>query len=224
MLINQIPVFLTSGSGDTLWGLIKEALDDFFSLDLGNYENLGLSSVTLSGLRGAIIALYVGVILASFAAVFNKKAHGGFIRALLECDCTSPEKAKTLSELGYERSAVVRSAVKSKSVYRGMLCCVEKEEYDKSVTFGRSIHALRAAESGEKRAPYAPADYKYDFSTAHFYVPERLRYDAEFRFEKKGSGLGAAILVAISSVVLMWATLKIMPDILQFFDNLAGRI
>lgn len=224
MLINQIPVFLTAQGGDTLWGLIKEVLDDFFSLDLGNYNNLGLSSVTLSGLRGAIIALYIGVILASFAAVFNKKAHGGFIRALIECDCTSAEKAKTLSELGFERNAVVKSALKGKSIYRGIVSCVEKEEYDKKVTFERSLHMLRAAESGEKRARFEPAEYKYDFSAVHFYVPDRLRYDAEFRFRKKGSGIMAAIFVSIASVVMMCVTLKIMPDILQFFDNFVGRI
>ena len=109
-------------------------------------------------------------VFASFAAVFNKRAHGSFIRTLIECDCSSPEKAKTLAELDFEKNAVIKSAIKGKSVYRGMLYCVEKEEYDKDVTFGRSLHELRAAESGEKQAPYEPADYKYDFSTAHFYI------------------------------------------------------
>ncbi len=223
-MLNQIPSFLSAQGGESFFSLLKEVISDFFSLDLGNYQNLGIPAATLSGLRGAIIAIFIGIIFASFAAVFNKRAHGSFIRTLIECDCSSPEKAKTLAELDFEKNAVIKSAIKSKSVYRGMLYCVEKEEYDKDVTFGRSLHELRAAESGEKQAPYEPADYKYDFSTAHFYIPHHLRYDAEFRFRDKGSGIGSAILVTLASVVLMWVTLKIMPDILQFFDNLVGNI
>jgi hypothetical protein len=224
MLINQIPVFLSSQGEDTLWGLIKEVIDDFFSLDLGNYQNLGIPDSMLSGLRGVIVAFYLGVILASFAAVFNKKAHGGFVRTLIECGCNSPENAKTLSELGLERSALVKAAIKSKSAYHGILFCVEKEEYDKKVTRGRSIYLLRAAEEGEKQRPYEPASYQYDFSSAHFYIPDALRYEAEFRFQKKGSGIGSAIFITLASVVLMWATIKIAPDILQFFDNFMGGI
>ena len=167
-MLNQIPAFLSAQGGESFFSLLKEVISDFFSLDLGNYQNLGIPAATLSGLRGAIIAIFIGIIFASFAAVFNKRAHGSFIRTLIECDCSSPEKAKTLAELDFEKNAVIKSAIKSKSVYRGMLYCVEKEEYDKDVTFGRSLHELRAAESGEKQAPYEPADYKYDFHSISF--------------------------------------------------------
>ena len=222
MLLTKI--LAASAQNEGFFELVGQAISDFFSLDLGNYENLGVSASQLSGMRSAIIAIYIGLIFASFASVFRRRTHGDFIRALIEADCLSPEKAKTLSELGFERNSAVKAAIKSSSAYRGMLFCVEKQEYDQKVTLKKRKYYLAAAESGEVCKPYTPHKYTYDFSSAHFYVPEEHRYNAEFRFDKKGSGLLSAILVSIASILLMWATLKLAPDILQFFDNFVGMI
>ena len=57
-----------------------------FSIDPGDYKSISLA---------AIITFY------------QRSIPGGFVRALLRAEALSPEKAKTLAELGYEKSRLI---------------------------------------------------------------------------------------------------------------------
>ena len=59
-----------------------------------------------------------------------------------------------------------------------------------------------------------------DFLTARFYIPEDLRYRAEIRFEKKGSGWGIVALVAVLTVVVAILLCRFLPSLFTLADNI----
>ena len=56
-------VFSLSSAADDAMPTLWELLDELFALDLGDYDHLSFSQSTLIGMRGIIIALFVGAII-----------------------------------------------------------------------------------------------------------------------------------------------------------------
>jgi hypothetical protein len=216
--MKHIPLYLTEETG---W---LEILNEIFSLELGQYENLGFGDFAFMNLRNIIFGLILGIIFASYLSIFNKRVYGDFVRSLIGENCSSPETAKTLSELGYMKNSAVRSALKSGNAYRGIIRCPEAEEYYASREQARGEYEARVAASGEKAPAFNSPEYKFDFTTARFYIPEEKHFTAAERFEKKGTSVLSAVVITVVSLVLFWAILKFLPDILQLLDNFVGRI
>jgi hypothetical protein len=214
----RIPFLLTE---EDTWFKI---LNDIFSLDMGQYENLGFGDFAFNNLRGIILGMVLGIIFASYLVIFNRRVHGDFIRSLINDDCSTPEKAKTLAEIGYLKNAAVRSALRAGNTYRGIVRCVEAEEYYAAREQARGEYEARVAASGEKAPAFSSPEYRHDFMTSHFYIPEDIHFTATRRFEKKGTGIFSAVAITVVSIVLFWAILKFLPDIMQYIDNFVGII
>lgn len=212
--------FLLEAEEDS-WGKI---LNDIFSLELGSYDNLGFGDFAFTNLRDMIIALVLGIVLASYLSIFNRRVHGAFVRSLISENCSTPATAKTLSELGYMKNSAVRSALKGGNTYRNIVRCVEAEDYYATREQARGEYEARAAASGERRAPFNAPEFRYDFTVAHFYIPEDRHFTASSRYEKKGAGVFTAVIITIVSIVLLWVILQFLPDILQYVDNFVGMI
>ena len=214
----RIPFLLTEADN---WFKI---LNDIFSLELGQYDNLGFGDFAFNNLRGILFGMVLGIIFASYLVIFNRRVHGDFIRSLINDDCSTPEKAKTLAEIGYLKNSAVRGALRSGNTYRGIVRCVEAEEYYTAREQARGEYEARVAASGEKAPAFTSPEYHYDFATSHFYIPEDIHFTATRRFEKKGTGVFSAVAITVVSIVLFWAILKFLPDILQYIDNFVGII
>lgn len=214
----RIPFLLTQ---DDSW---SEIINDIFSLDMGQYENLGFGDFAFNNLRGIILGMVLGIIFASYLVIFNRRVHGDFIRSLINDDCSTPAKAKTLAEIGYLKNAAVRSALRSGNTYRGIVRCVEAEEYYAAREQARGEYEARVAASGEKAPAFSSPEYRHDFAVSHFYIPEDIHFTATRRFEKKGTGILSAVAITVVSIILFWAILKFLPDILQYINNFVGII
>lgn len=217
--MKYIPLFLAAEEDS--WGKI---LNDIFSLELGQYDNLGFGDFAFRGLRDMIIAIIIGIILASYLSIFNRRVHGAFVRSLIDENCSTPQTAKTLAELGYMKNSAVRAAIKSGNTYRGIIRCVEAEDYYATRELARGEYEARSAASGEKCAPFNAPEYHYDFNEAHFYIPEEKHFSATIRYEKKGAGIITAIIITVLSIVMLWVILQFLPDVLQLVDNFVGEI
>ncbi len=198
------PIALQSASGSlwerlVLWyqgSFFAELFDylgeRYFSVEFGKYENFSISSGAGVTARNIILALTLGIILAVFITAYTRVVLGGFVRTLLANDATSPESAKSLASLGYFRSVSIR----------------------RELTRGGSLRmVVRSAE--EVKDPK-----KTDFTAARFYIPEDLRYRAELRFDKKGSGWLPVILIATLAIIIAAALCIFLPDVLQLADNI----
>lgn len=201
-----------------------DIINDIFSLEMGQYENLGFGDFAFTNLRGILFGMVLGIIFASYLSIFNRRVHGAFVRSLIEENCSTPATAKTLAELGYLKNSAVRSALRSGNTYRGIIRCVEAEDYYASREQARGEYEARVAASGEKAPPFSAPEFKHDFSTSRFYIPEDQHFSASMRFEKKGASILSAVVITIVSIVLFWAILKFLPEIMQFIDNFVGMM
>lgn len=203
---------------------LREILDEIFSLDMGQYDNLGFGDFAFANLRNIIFGLILGIIFASYLVIFNKRVYGEFVRSLIGENCSSPQTAKTLAELGYMKNSAVRSAIKTGHEYRGIVRCPEAEEYYAAREQARGEYEARVAASGERAPAFSSLEFKYDFTTARFYIPEDKHFTASERFEKKGTSVLSAIAITVISLVMFFLIIKFLPDIMQFLDNFVGII
>jgi len=74
----------------------------------------------------------------------------------------------------------------------------------------------------DKKVKFKEIPYKIDVSTAHFYIPEDLKYTAELKFEKKGTDWLSFILVVVGSIALALLIIWVVPELLQMTDNFLG--
>lgn len=214
-----LPFFLESEEDSWL-----KIISDIFSLEMGTYENLGFGDFAFNNLRGIIVGMVLGIIFAAYLTIFNRRTHGTFLSDVIDKDATSPSTAKTLAELGYKKNGAIRSAIRSGNTYRGLLRCVEADEYNAARELARGEYEAEVAASGVTAPPFSSPDYKYDFDKARFYIPEDKHYAASLRFRKKGTGILSALIMTVVCIVLLWAILMFLPDIMQLLDNFVGWI
>jgi len=191
--------------GSVLRELLDYFLNRYFTVELGAYDNFSLSATMGSTVRNLLLAVMMGFIFACIYTSYTRTVYGGFVRRLIKEESNSPERARSLFELGYFRNPAVRRELSKGTMLRMVVRCREAEEA-----------ALEEAVDGKK----AHTPFKIDFTNAHFYVPEELRHRAEIRFEKKGSGIVPLVLTLVCVVVAASLLCWLLPDALQFADNL----
>ena len=138
------------------------------------------------------------------------------MRKLVKEQCLWPDKAQTLSELGFLRNGGVKASLRSPNKLGKIVRCVEKDEYEQKVEEARAAYV---AEHGNDKDFFMPS-YRIDFENDHFYIPDEEHYKAEIRFEEKGSGWRAFLLVVIVSVLGAALVCYLLPDMLQLVDNM----
>lgn len=203
--------------------LLWEAIKELFSVEYGDYDNLGVSELTLERIRLVIIALYIGIIVGIYLAVFNKKVYSGLTRSLIAESAFSPESAKTLEEVGYLKNPAVTYAIRRGNVYKGVLRCVGKDEFDCELERKRELFRAKAS-AGVAGAEdsFRETAYKYDFTKDRFYIPEDRVYAAEEKFRTKGTSPVLAVILTLIIVAAMILTLKLLPDMIMLLNNFVG--
>ena len=198
---------------EELWAYLE---GKYFSVETGRYQHLELGSGSLITLQSIVLGLFVGVIIAAGMVCYDKNRLGAFVRALVKEQCLWPEKAQTLYDLGFMRNSGVKASLRSPNQLGRIVHCVEKEAYDKQVEEARAAYI---AEHGDDKDFFMPV-YRINFDTDHFYIPDEEHYRAEIRYEEKGSGWRAFVLVLIIAVIGAALVCFLLPDMLQLVDNL----
>ena len=204
MLVSQMAAF-----AGTIWekllewyqgSVFRELIDYFdetyFSVDLGEYQHFSVSTQTGSIVKNLILGIAVGLMVAAVCSCYVKTVHGGFIRRLLREGCNTPDTAKSLRELGYFHNISIRNQLR------------------RSGAIGELVKAAGAV--GE------PALTDKYLSSARFYIPEELRYKAEVRYERKGSGSLSVILTLVACAVAAALICRFLPQILGLADLILG--
>ena len=205
---------------------LKDFWNDFYTNYIDPhevYEHIDMGSGSLLSIRMIIIGLFIGIALAGFAAVFNKRVLGAFVRSLLKNECFSPDDAKTLDELGFGANIFIRFAMRSNGVnLRRVVKCREEELY-----YGELERQRKAHEEAKKNDPalgeFKEIPYRTDVLADSFYIPEEQKYVAEIKFNEKGTSWGGIIVLALVSLIMLVAVLVALPEILSLVDDfLAG--
>lgn len=166
------------------------SLASFFTIEAREYTHFVVDAGTRTTLRNLIIALAVGIALASLYAFYQKNVPGLLVHALLRAEAFTPEAAKTAEELGLEKNPFVWFEFKHNTMLKRVVTCIE-----------------RTTEEGE--APLLA-----------YYIPEELKYRAEVRYEKKGNGPIALIITMIATVLLAILLIRLAPALIGIVDNM----
>ena len=209
---------LSSGEPSLLQELWEYLEGKYFSVDTGRYEYIEIGTGSLVTLQKVVLGLFVGIIIAAGFACYDKNRLGAFVRKLVKEQCLWPEKAQTLSELGFLRNGGVKASLRSPNKLGKIVHCVEKEAYEKQVEEARAAYVT---EHGNEEGFFMP-NYRIDFENDHFYIPDDEHYSAEIRFEEKGSGWRAFVLVVLVSIIGAALVCFLLPDMLQLVDNMIG--
>ncbi len=185
------------------------------------YVNINVYASEMKMICSLILGLCAGIIVAAFLSLFTKRTLGDFVRRIIERESLSPETAKTLDELDYFDSLMIRRAVAKSVSLRRVVKCREEEEFYAEQRVKREEHAQKRAED-RKIGKFKEIEYKIDPDNDHFFIPEELKYMADIKFDKKGATLRAAIATSIIVIIAFFAIMLVLPEILEFLNNLAA--
>lgn len=174
-----------------------------FRVDFGVYDNFSVGSGVGGTIRNVIIGLMFGMVIAAAVMFYTRTVHGRFIRTLLRGECFSAEHAMTLRDAGAFRVPSIRRELTKGGALAKLIRCVEAESYD---------------ETKEKK-PFAP-----DFTKAHFYIPEDLKYRADVRYDRSGSGGAQFAITLVVCVAVAVLLCRLLPFALGLADWLMSAL
>ena len=184
-------------------------------------DNLGFSLETMVTVRNILIGLIIGIMLAGIGIVYTKRVLGAFVRKLLADEVLSPESAVRLAETGFVTNFGVRNALRRGSALRCLVRCREEEEHEAKMLEAELESEKKRAEDPSVRK-FVPTRYSVDVDKDHFYIPEEKKYQAEIRFDKKGTTWGMLFFLALFCIVLFIVLMIAMPEILGVIDSFVG--
>lgn len=209
--------FYLAGALSEWW---SEFYDTYLSTESYSYEYIGGSGIM--SLRSIIFGILIGFFVACVVTVFDRRVLGDFVRHVLHNDCLSRESAKTLYELGYHKNSIIRGSLKSGVSLRRVVKCVEEEDFNAETARKRAEFEAEHAYLGKKAPKFREQKFKMDTESMHFYIPEEMKYMADVKFEKKGTGVLTLVLAFVVFAVLALAALFFIPELLQMLDNMIG--
>ncbi len=130
--------------------------ENYFSASLNaDYENLNFTG-TVTTLLMLVGGVCLGILLASFVIVFEKRVLERFIRALLARGAMDPETALSLAELNMEKNGFIKRELSRASVSRKLLSVVRADgtvaSYEDELAAAFPEFAAAIAEKTEKGA------------------------------------------------------------------------
>lgn len=166
----------------------------------GFFETLQLSGT--SSIELIAWSCVIGVVIACLIAIYEKRYIGKFVRALLDAQAHTPESAKSLSELGFTRGALIRMAMRGKSALSTVVFLQDEEiERDED---GEIIPKIRR---------------DVDVKGGKFYIPEERKHHAFVRFDQRGTHFMALIIAVIAFAVIAALAIKFIPMVIEYFEE-----
>lgn len=215
---------LNETSGEpSLWDELYEYFyTTYFNPDLGSYENFDFGTGTLISLRTIVFGIVIGFMVAGFCTIFDKRVLGDFVRHLLHEECLSPDRSKTLYELGYHKNPMIRGSLRNGVSLRRVVRCVEEEAFSREVEEMRREY--NEANKGKRALPFKAPAFRMEPENMHYYIPEDLKYVADVKFEKKGTNWFVLLIAFFLMIAAVFLIFTFLPDILQLIDNFISMV
>lgn len=158
--------------------LLQYFEENYFSASLNaKYENLNFTG-TVTTLLMLVGGICLGVLIASFIIVFEKRVLGRFIRSLLSRGAIDAQSALSLEELGLASNGFIKRELSRASVSRKLVSVVGADGV--VLTYEDELRAaFPDAQATEEAAPDASDDGL---------VPESDRADTVSEAPKRGFG------------------------------------
>ena len=188
-----------------IWDYLRET---YWEVDLGTYDNFSLGSLGAM-LPQIVLAIMLGIILASAAMLYERQYIGGFIRKLLSADAKSEEKALLLTDTGYGKSLIIKRMLRHRDTAVRKLVRFTGEEREEPTPLADGRQRLQMKDD-------------INFAEARFYIPEELAAHAAVRYDPKGNNWRTFILTVLVSLIGAALLLRILPVFFNFIDSVIG--
>jgi hypothetical protein len=156
-----------------------------------------------------VLAIMLGIILASAAMLYERQYIGGFIRKLLSADAKSEEKAILLTDTGYGKSLIIKRMLRHRDTAVRKLVRFTGEEREEPTPLADGRQRLQMKDD-------------INFAEARFYIPEELAARAAVRYDPKGNNWRTFILTVLVSLIGAALLLRILPVFFNFIDSAIG--
>ncbi len=160
------------------------------------YQNFTIPS-GFDSLDVLVWGVFAGVMLGATSATIDKLYCQRMVKALVDAEAQTPEKALTLNQMNLKGKWYLRHALKAGKPLRKMLTIPEHIQAD----------AL----------PQKPEDIP-------FYLPEENRFRAENRYENGRRPIANLFLLGIALLATVFFVLFAVPELLTMLDNLVGFV
>ncbi len=225
--------------------LIRDLVDYFnqalFGLEFGVYDNFSVDGSMGTTVRSLIIGIMFGTVFAGALMYYTKNVHGKFIHTLLKNECFTPENAMTLREIGLFRSPSVRRDLASGGVLAKLTkrlsatattlplaseaeAAAPVSEAEQATKDGETEQMPEAEGKGAASAPVPAEEPAMDFLNDRFYIPEELKYKAEVRYDRAGSGKLPFVITVVACITIAILLCRFMPTLLGFADWLISAL
>ena len=194
--------------------MIKTYIEDYLSLNLKDYENIGID-LEISKL---MIFVLIGLCISFFVIDWHRGYMQLAIKKLFRHEAVSEESAKTLSELGLSRSWSVKWALTHDTRLSKIVKRVGAPEY----TYEEYM-ALMKAERERKKRGEKPKKEKVDLNHARFYISEKWRDEAKNIAENYSSSVVKTALFSLMFIIIFVCITLVMPEILHFINSLMAE-
>ena len=206
------------------------------------YQNIKIDQDPLVPPAMIFIGAFIAVMAGAAAVIFNKRVLGRLVRRLLRNSALSPDKAKTLDELGFVSgkdfgSRAVRFFVNGTTLAKAVRCVEEDAYYgieyvpvppiDYSGKEDGEDPTSEERNGDKRRDVYAISmntpkklRYKRDPKKDHFYIPEHKRHHAAVRFDEKGTNPLSLIVLAACYIVIGLLVIQVLPSVMKAIDTM----
>ncbi len=196
----------------------------YFQIQFGAYEHISLGASASSMAQTILLALVIGIIVASVSVAYTRIKYGNFVRKLIRYGCQSPETAKTLKELEeFQNSSIRRALIRSSLLKKYVVSVLPPSTVSMDLSRSEAEEQIKQEQNPGFFERIGKLKQKAaDFSVARFYLPEDLRIQAEVRFEKKGSGWLVVLITVVVTIIGAALICRFLPDFVWLLDNLIG--
>ena len=178
---------------------------DCFSINLNEYDNLGVSLEINKVILVAFAALIIGIIYFNFYRRNIKLA----VSQLIRHGAKNVDNAKTLGELGLSNFAPIKRMLLGENLLTRIVARVGERRYE---------HDEYKALTKEEKAKISTVD----FATAKFYIREDKYYLADEVAARYGSSVLNTVISCVFAAIVCVCLIACMPGILNVIDSIIG--
>lgn len=178
-----------------------------FSVNLNDYENIGINLEINTVVLGAFIAVIVGV-------VFLNMYRGSIrytVMQLTRHSAFSEDTAKTLKEIGLYDSRIIKKLLSGHNMLTRVVARVGAVKYDYETYVKMSDEERKEAE-------------KIDFDFARFYIKEEEINRAGFIRERYKTSPVRTLVSCLFVAILCGCIIACMPGILNVINEIIGKM
>lgn len=186
--------------------MFEKLVYDYFFINLKDYSNIGIDFE----INIFLFILTVALCVCFFVVTIYRSSTQDIIRELARFGCKDESTAKSLGELGLDKSVFIKMSLSRES----RLTRVVGRVGEKIFTYEEYV-AESKQKGGVKRE-------KIDFSTAKFYIREDQHDAAKHILESYGTSIPRTVLYCVLFISIYICVALVMPEILTAIDSFIG--